>query len=418
VHVRARVGSIRGLIAAAVAASLLTLAGCSGGSSADVELPSQVDRPLAEEVATRIDDAVARGMGLAAAPGAIVGVWAPWSGFQLSGYGTTEIGGQEPMSPEMHFRAAASTKAMTCTVLLGMVDDGRVALDDPVGEYVTVVGTEEMTLGQLCQSTAGLGNFRDTFQSQFVSNPTRAWAAEELVSDGVARSGDTTPGSAYSGNDTGYVLLAMALENAGDAPIEDLFERYVFAPLGMSQSDLPAASTTALPDPAPHGYQVLGGDCAAQSDLSELSPSMLGAAGGAVTTADDLKRFAQGFAAGAPFTETTVTAQWETVPLGADAPTWQGFGLGGFQFGPMRGQFGDIPGFSTAAFSDPTSGLTVVVMLNASTASPQLVQALALELASYALTAPAAEGRTAPEPSLPWSAEQMQQQSAAAAVCQ
>ena len=408
----------RRLLAVTVATALLVLSGCSSDQSPTVDLPSQANEALPTEISTQIDDAVTRAMGLAAAPGAIVGVWAPWSGFQLEAYGTTEAGGDVPMTADMHFRAAASTKAMTCTVLLGLVDDGRVGLDDPVSDYVTLVGLNGITLGQLCQSTSGLGNYRTTFQGQFVANPTRPWVDEELVTDGIARAGDAAPGSAYAGNDTGYVLLGMALQRAGGTSLASLYQEYVFGPVGMTESRFPGATTTTLPAPAPHGYQVLGGDCAAPTDLSELSPSMLGAAGGAVTTADDLRRFTQAFAAGSLFSEATTARQWETVSLGGDTPTWQTYGYGGYQFGPLRGQFGDIPGFSTAAFSDPTTGLTVVVMLTATTASTSLVEALALELASYASTAPASGDAATPEPTLPWSAAQMQEQSAANAVCQ
>ncbi|RWZ59223.1 class A beta-lactamase-related serine hydrolase [Labedella populi] len=414
---RFRSGIGRRLMAVSVAVTLLALAGCSTDGSAAIDLPAQTDAPLTGDISGRIDDAVDRAMSLAAAPGAIVGVWAPWSGFQLKGYGEAEIGG-EAMSPDMHFRAASTTKAMTCTVLLGLVDEGRVALHDLASEFVSVVGIEGITLGQLCQSTSGLGNFRSTFQSQFVSNPTRRWVPEELVSDGVARSSDAAPGSAYTDDDTAYVLLGMALQRIGGEPLGDLFEKYVFDPIGMRESSLPAAATTTLPEPAAHGYQVVGDDCAAPKDLSELSPSMLGTSGGAVTTADDLKRFAQAFATGSMFSDETAKTQWTTVPLGGDAPTWQGYGYGAFQIGPLRGQVGNIPGFSTAAFSDPATGLTVVVMLNSSSARGKLVRALALELASYAAAAPAADGQTRPEPTLPWSPEQMQAESTSAAVCQ
>lgn len=404
-------------MAVTVAATLLGLTGCSADGSSAIELPAQTDAPLPDDVANRIDDAVDRAMSLAAAPGAIVGVWAPWSGFQLKGYGEATIGG-EAMSADMHFRAASTTKAMTCTVLLGLVDEGRVALDDLASDFVNVVGIEDITLGQLCQSTSGLGNFRSTFQSQFVSNPTRHWVAEELVSDGVARSSDASPGSAYADDDTAYVLLGMALQRIAGESLGDLFERYVFDRIGMRDSSLPGAATTTLPEPSPHGYQVMADDCAAPRDMTELSPSMLGTSGGAVTTAEDLKRFAQAFASGAMFSDETTKTQWTTVPLGGDAPTWQGYGYGGFQIGPLRGQVGTIPGFSTAAFADPETGLTVVVMFTSSSARGKLVRALALELASYATAAPAADGSTRPEPTLPWSPEQMQAESASAAVCQ
>jgi D-alanyl-D-alanine carboxypeptidase len=404
-------------MAVTLAATLLALAGCSTEGTAAIDLPAQTDAPLSDDVSVRIDDAVERTMSLAAAPGAIVGVWAPWSGFQLKGYGEAEIGGAA-MSPDMHFRAASTTKAMTCTVLLGLVDEGRVALDALASDFVDVVGIEGITLGQLCQSTSGLGNFRSSFQSQFVANPTRPWVAEELVSDGVARSSDAPPGSAYADDDTAYVLLGMALQRIGGESLGELFDRFVFDRIGMPESSLPGSTTTGLPEPSPHGYQVVGDDCAAPKDVSELSPSMLGTSGGAVTTAEDLGRFTQAFASGAMFSDETAKTQWTTVPLGGDAPTWQAYGHGGFQIGPLRGQVGTIPGFTTAAFSDPETGLTVVVVFNSSTAGAKPVRALALELASYAASAPASDGSSRPEPTLPWSPEQMQAEAASAAVCQ
>ncbi|RWZ51076.1 class A beta-lactamase-related serine hydrolase [Labedella phragmitis] len=415
---RFRSGIGRRLVAVTAAATLLVLAGCSSNGSASIDLPAQADAPLPDDIRTRIDDAVERGMSLSAASGAIVGVWAPWAGFHLEGYGTSEFGGDRPMTPDMHFRAAATTKAMTCAVLFGLVDEGKVALDDSAGDFVNVVGIEGVTLGQLCRSTAGLANFRSSFQDEFVTNPTRPWVASELVSDGIARSGGAEPGAAYAEDDTAYVLLGMALERIGGESLAELFDRYVFDPIGMSQSSLPGARTTTLPDPAPHGYQVLNDDCASPKDLSELSPSMLGTAGGAVTTADDLKRFTQAYATGAMFSEKSTEKLWTTIPLGAEVPTWQAYGFGAFQIGPLRGQVGSIPGFSTAAFSDPESGLTVVVMLNSSSARSKLVRALALELASYAVAAPATGDGKAPETTLPWSPEQMQAESADVAVCQ
>jgi D-alanyl-D-alanine carboxypeptidase len=88
------------------------------------------------------------------------------------------------------------------------------------------------------------------------------------------------------------------------------------------------------------------------------------------------------------------------------------------QFGPLRGHAGAIPGFLSAAYAEPKSGLTIVVMLNNSNAGAPFVQHLAQRLAAIVSKEPAAGTETAPQLELPWSEEQMVQAMQAGAVCQ
>ena len=80
-------------------------------------------------------------------------------------------------------------------------------------------------------------------------------------------------------------------------------------------------------------------------------------------------------------------------------------------------QYGSILGYLTAAFADRNTGMTVVAVLNNSRASNTLVRSLAWQLAAIASKLPAAPGETAPDAGLPWTAEDMGAQVAAAAVC-
>ena len=85
--------------------------------------------------------------------------------------------------------------------------------------------------------------------------------------------------------------------------------------------------------------------------------------------------------------------------------------------GSLVGQFGAVPGYITAAFSDPSSGLTVAVVLNDSAAGAGVGAYLAWELAAIASKAPAASGQTVPEAGLPWTAEQYHEKITASAIC-
>ena len=208
----------------------------------------------------------------------------------------------------------------------------------------------------------------------------------------------------------GILLLALALERRTGKPWAELAEQYVFGPLGLEGTRMPQPSVT-------EHAGVLGAysaaiaqngavDCAVLVDASDQSSSMGGAAAGAVSTLEDTRALSEALATGALLSEATERKQWAAIPLGGSAPAWQTVGIGALQYGPMRGSAGESAGALTAAFTDPESGLTVVVALNNSTAGADFVRETAFALASLASKASPVDGRERPLVELPWSVDQ------------
>lgn len=408
------------ITAAAVATAL---AGCSGPSVADTDFPDQVSGALAGDTTDAITAAVESAIVQSGSSGAIVGVWAPWAGSYTAGVGTTEPGGETKMDPSMAYRIGDTTRPMTCTVMLELVDEGKIKLTDKVQKTLPQIqGIEGITYQQLCNNTSGLGTYSAALNTQFVTNPTRNWSMAEILANGLASGARTAPGALFGSSDTGYILLGMALEELTGQSWQSLYDHYVFSPLGMSKSSFPDATNVELPGAHPNGYttpRLPDGtyQCDTPKDETKLSSSMVWTAGGVVSSADNLRAFTQSFASGSLLNESTFKKQWkDPVSLGEDQPTWKSFGIGGVQLGPLRGQAGAVPGSLSAAFSDPTSGLTVVVMLNNSTLGAGFVQTLAMQLASIGAKAAPASGQKAPEIQLPWSEQQMAEQLAASAM--
>lgn len=420
-----RVRGVRVSMALALVGSLaFALSGCAGVGRAVVDFPEQVDASFPAATADQLNAALESALALSGAPGAIAGVWAPWAGSWMTAAGTTAAEGGEPMSTDMHFRIADNTKPMTCDVLFALADSGAVSLDDEVSEHLPgVVGVSGITLGQLCQSSSGIGDSTAPLASRFAQNPTRYWTPMELVSDGIARRSGT-PGAAYIDSDAGYALAGLVAQTVAQESWPTLYERYVFEPIGMDDSSFPAPDDLGLPSPAASAWQVLPGAdgalaCDAPKDESRLSNSMMYTAGGVVSTVDDLRDYVQALAAGSLRGEKTKDAAWTSIPLGGDTDAWQSYAqIGAYELGPMRGQFGSVPGQMSAMLADPGSGLTVVVMLNSSTAGAAFIQNLAMKLAAIGSKAAPADGRELPAEGLPWSVEQMDEQLSARAVCQ
>ncbi|HWI32398.1 MAG TPA: serine hydrolase domain-containing protein [Microbacterium sp.] len=412
-------------VVAGLAALALAFSGCAPETSVAISTPPQVDGPLPDATRAQLEASVTHAMAAAGASGAIVGVWVPWSGTWVTGLGTESSIDATPVDADMVFRIADATRPMTCDVLYRLAADGVVGLDDSVSEYVTgVPDLEGVTLLELCNGTSGIGSYQPTLQAQWLTNPKRVWGARELTSFGLGYSEFTGENSPYRDSDTAYILLGLALERASGKSAAALLDQYVFEPLDMVSSSLPrpAAATPSKTEPVLLGHHSLPGadgvmNCTEPLDITPLSSSIGFTDSGVTSTITDLGRYAQALAAGALAPEGQPDRWAAPLPVSADGPSWLQSTGGAFLAGSLIGQHGTMPGYITAVYSDPGTGMTVAVVLNNSAAGAGLGASLAWELAAIASKAPAASGQTAPEFGLPWTAEQYHEAVTQAAVC-
>lgn len=412
-----------GIVTVALAAMLV---GCAPTESVEIDVPAQVEGDFPTETQAQLDAALNEAMAATGSSGAIVGVWAPWSGSWVEGVGTQSPKSSQSVTADMEFRAARVTRAMTCDVLYELVEREVVALDDLVSDYVGgASGLEDVTLGELCDSSSGIGASAPSLWNEWVKTPNREWPPLELAAYGMGRERTTEPGDAFVDSDAGYFLLGVALESATATSLPDLIEQYVTEPLGLESTWLPG-SAPATPSgdtgtPSLQGNNSLPGEdgqllCADPVEITELSASIGFADSGAVSTITDLGRYAQALATGALLGEDQTRFDSPRAAY-AGAPTWYTYNGGAFTAGGLIGQHGAMPGYITAAYADPDTGLTVAVVLNNSAAPAGLAANLAWELAAIASKAPAAAGETAPAAGLPWTAEQQGETIRGAAVC-
>jgi len=424
-HIRSGMKRATVVVAAAIALTL-GLASCSGDASAGGLATLSPDKELPTDTQKQLQSAVEDAMTATGSSGAIAGVWVPWSGSWQAGLGTVSPDSKTPVDVDMTFRAGPITRAMTCDVLYTLADKGTVELDDPVTDYVGGMPQfTDVTLEQLCDGTSGLGSYDALLHNQSVTNPARVWDPRELVGYGVGDvTGDVRPGISFRDSDAGYLLLGLALERASGETLRELYEQHVFGPLGMTHTQLPgdAAALPVVDSSTPlHGFYLASKDksgayeCAKQTDISEASASYGGADSGVVSDITDVATYVHALAAGT--LEKSKTRFSAPLQLSSALPSWITTSGGAVQAGSFVGEYGSARGYLTAAFSDPKSGLTVVVVLNNSTAGGSAVAALARELAAIAVQAPATSGEKAVAVGMPWTAQQAHQLIADAAIC-
>ncbi|TQL43947.1 CubicO group peptidase (beta-lactamase class C family) [Leucobacter komagatae] len=393
----------------------LTLTACTSGNAGSGNSDQNTVSP---ELATAVDEAVANALELSGSTEAVVGVWQGDDKAYVRGYG-------EGVTGATTFRGAQASQPVMCAMLLDLAGKGQIALGRQVSKDLPrQAGIADISYAQLCNQTSALADFKGGFGDRFANNPTRPWPEQELLANGLARSPLAWQGKNVYMSDTNAVLLDRAIRLKENRDTYELLQSHVFDPAGMTATSYPDSfAETEIPKGSlkPLTYPSSGDKPVCEAGVAEitaLSPSMLRGAGATLTTVTDLKDFYAKYLSGGFGDKKSAQHVTEFQPAKnperdeAGEPTSEpdtegtqiGFGIE--KVGPLQGRAGAMTGSLTAAYSDPATGLTVVVALNNSSAGAAFSQALAFQLAALS----GAE--------LPWSAEDQGGRLTELAVCQ
>lgn len=351
------------MIALLLAGALLSA--CGGGD----------DAPPREQAA--VQALLERAVPATTPPGALVAVR------DASGHTTRYAAGLGamnpaiPMRPEDRFRAGSVLKLMVATVVLQLVEEGRLALGTPLDQLLPAARTagfahrRAITLEHLLNHTSGLGDTAssEAHDADVLAHPERLRSQQEYL-DMALQESQSAPGTHAYAN-TNYILLGLAIEQATGRSWRSQVRERLFTRLGLADSSLPESGDLEMPAPFAHGYQPVEGG--ALLDVSRISPSMAGAAGGhaLVTSTADLARFASALFGGELYRQPGTLAQMlRFVPAEPIGDLTYAYGLGVMRHQlpdgtVFLGHGGSTAGYSCAIVYDPVRRLTVVAARNA-----------------------------------------------------
>jgi D-alanyl-D-alanine carboxypeptidase len=239
------------------------------------------------------------------------------------------------------------------TVILQLVDQGKLRLDDPVSKYQPEVPNgAHITIGELLNMTSGLFTVDDDlgFVHTWQAEPGKVWNPQEELAIAFKHPPYFAPGKGVHYSNTNYILLGLIIEQLTHQPVEEAFQQRIFTPLGMNGSSLPPNTSAAIPDPHPQGYMF-----GTLLDLVE-GPK----ANAAISTLHDLKIWAKVLATGKLL---SAVAHQEQLSFTPESLGVYGMGItnsgGGF-----LGHNGAVPGFQSWMGYQPQTGATIVVLTN------------------------------------------------------
>jgi serine beta-lactamase-like protein LACTB len=254
------------------------------------------------------------------------------------GFGYADLEQRTPVTPLTRFRIGSVSKTLTAAGLGVLLDRGAIDLDAPVQRYVPAFPQKPwpLTVRHLAAQQSGIRHYTSnadvdrTEHYASVADALAIFAADSLRFE---------PGTRYGYSSYAYVLLSAAMESAAGEPFIPFMRRSVFEPLGM-RSTGPDEVDSIIPHRSRFYVPRQGGG---RRNAFYVDNSYKWAAGGLLSTAEDLVRFGSahlqpGFLSAETLAllwtpqrtrdgaETEVGISWEprTTPGGRQAMTFSG----------------------------------------------------------------------------------------------
>ena len=280
-------------------------------------------------------------------------------------------------SPDSPYFVASITKIFTATVIMQLVDEGKVDLDDHIEKYLShlplggihvykgIDYSKQLKVYQLLHQTSGLPDYFDGgLVEDFKKNKDRYYSVEDVLEMARHSTPFAAPDSGKSHySDTNFQLLGALIEAITDQPLADTFKTRIFDPLEMTGTYLFDSNEPPRPMvPLPPYYKDI--------KLSlPLAISSERGTGGAVSTMADTLRFLRAFFAGNLFNKAHFDRmmQWNSMFF----PMHYGYGIWRFKLPRWANLFRETPEFighagvwGAMAFYNPKNDIYIVGTLN------------------------------------------------------
>jgi CubicO group peptidase (beta-lactamase class C family) len=192
---------------------------------------------LAQDKAARIDQLISlyhkygqfNGSALVADNGKVV---------YKKGVGLANMEWDIPNTPETKFRLGSITKQFTATLILQLVEQGKIKLDgkliDYLPDYRKDTG-EKVTIHNLLSHTSGIPSY--TSLPGFFQNVSRnPFTVDEFIKKYASGDLEFEPGTKFVYDNSGYFLLGAIIEKVTGKPYEQVLKENIFDPVGMKNS--------------------------------------------------------------------------------------------------------------------------------------------------------------------------------------
>jgi CubicO group peptidase (beta-lactamase class C family) len=208
--------------------------------------------PAGEVNRDTLDEIVRRAMTAWKVPGVAVGIVRDGKVIYLAGHGVRRLGSKEAVTPDTLFPIASCTKAFTTTAMAMLVDEGKMAWDDPVRRHLSwfhlqdAEADRQVTLRDLVTHRTGLrGHDLLWYRSP--------WPLEDIVRRAGRLPLEKPFRKAFQYQSTMFTAAGLAVAAASGTSWSEFVRKRLLDPLEMSHVVFSTADACKAADHAfPH----------------------------------------------------------------------------------------------------------------------------------------------------------------------
>jgi CubicO group peptidase (beta-lactamase class C family) len=317
-----------------------------------------------------IDGIMADQMSTNHIPGAIVSVVKDGQLIFKKGYGYSDYANRVPTDPQSTlFRVGSVSKLFVWTAVMQLMEQGKLSLDADVNSYldfkIPATYPEPITMRNLLSHTAGFEN------SDYAVHRLHADQLISLKQYLITRLPARVypPGKIIAYSNYGASLAGYIVERISGMPFYEYAEKYIFSPLGMTNSSFRQPLPADLAPEMSPGYNYYQG----QYLQAGFEYEIFYPAGGMTSTADDMAKFMLAHLGDGLYGNTRIlqeqTAQQMHFQLFTSDPRLPGMAYG-FMEGNLNGQrlllhAGDTTFFASGLYLIPDQNIGIFIASNA-----------------------------------------------------
>lgn len=318
--------------------------------------------------ADKIDDWVKSEMEKQKIPGLSIAVIKNGEIAKTAGYGLANVELKVAARPETIYQSGSIGKQFTATLVMMLVEEGRMNLTDHISKYIADAPAiwKDITIRHLLTHTSGISNkLYDQIDMR------QDYTEDELVKKIASIPLDFQPGEKWSYSNPGYVMLGILVHKATGKFYGDVLREKIFTPLGMDTARIINESDIILNRAA--GYRLVKGEWKNQE---WVSPALNTTADGSLyLTVLDMARWDAALYTEKLLKKSSLELMWTPVKLNSGKTQNYGFG---WAFADVNGRKliehgGAWQGFTTHIARYVDDKLTVIVLTNRAGANPSRI---------------------------------------------
>jgi len=289
--------------------------------------------------------------------------------YEVGYVGTTK---ETPLEGSELFIAASITKTFVAVCILQMEEEGKLSIHDKASNYLDgkllkqlttyreKSYEKELTIEHLLRHTSGIADYLNntkTHLNGYKNTPDRIYSLQDRVEIALKDTPSTNALGKYAYSNTNYILLGMIAEAIDKVPISVIIHNRVVSPLKLKNTTLQSDENR-----IPQMFRAYYTDW----DLTSFTYhfNQMNAAGGILTSIDDLMKFGKSLFQGKLFRSTKTLDKMLSFK--------KGYGLGVMQYdkskktGRIYGHSGFDPGYTCYLAYLEEIDTTIVTVLNQS----------------------------------------------------